>query len=551
MSFFKPKKETIDFETQEDLPSYHFDANGFLLFDDASLGGCGIFKVIPMVMTSSITHKETLGKKNVDTQAQDYRPRIHEVYGDRRRDAVVQWVSFVNGLMANDEADDMTHVQVILKKTRPDEWRTAPEYAITRLHGHTGEVMPQLGRHARAYRQSYEQLLRDIDGYMVRTDTGLWNWYAYDMLAYIVVSYTPSSEGWWLDGRDDDYYVKDTSSQSQLFDVDGFAEKVANRIVNRDEKKVEKEQTNTADILFPIREDMTAQIIETRMNKIERNMAEFVQKYGTNRLTFDIQRTHMVDNTVLVAFWNNILTPYRYRVWNMGTNMGDVLTNMHREEAIATGDASYLDSAGTTDEGKFLAKYAGRTASDIEHAEFDIDHVDSTSDGSVDEALDEAWGNIDPRFAEELDSTMTAESPEEQFIRRYQHRTIGADKRTAIEESVQHADDVLSTRSMMKDNAAYSQTNISSRVSRQIHDERMASSLEREHKEQGLDMLTHPDDGLSPFSRDVKNPFAEAKAENERADRVEQARQKAIETNRREEEHTVTKGKHRIVVNRK
>ena len=40
MSFFKPKEKELDFETQEDLPKFHFDVNGFLMFDDPSLGGC-------------------------------------------------------------------------------------------------------------------------------------------------------------------------------------------------------------------------------------------------------------------------------------------------------------------------------------------------------------------------------------------------------------------------------------------------------------------------------------------------------------------------------
>lgn len=419
MSFFKPKEKEIAIETQEDLPKFHFDVNGFLIFDDPSLGGCGIYEIIPTIMTGAVTHRETFGSNAVDTKAKGYTPsRAMEVIGDRRRDAVMQWVSFVNGLLPDDDAESQTHVQIILKKTHPDEWWDAYGYAIDNLHGHIGDPAPSLGRHGRAYRRSYEEMLDDL-GRAGTSGNGMWNGASYDVLGYIVVSYTPSSEGWWLDGRDDDYYVRDTHDDRSLFSVEGMAERIGKFIADRREKQEESDEYNTADALFPIDEERIAQVLQTRMRKIERKMSAYSQKVGNDAIAFTIRRTHMIDNSMLMSFWNNPLTSYRYKVWNMHTDMSDVITGMRNEEAAASGDVNLLANHEETDSemSDFLSRFEGRDASDTDNGS------DSANDDGVDmpDDVSDAWGEINPELASGKRETP---SDEDRFIERYRRLAV-------------------------------------------------------------------------------------------------------------------------------
>ena len=50
---------------------------------------------------------------------------------------------------------------------------------------------------------------------------------------YLVVSYTPSSEGWWFDGRDSDYYITDNDSATNLFQEDKWADRLASMFMKR------------------------------------------------------------------------------------------------------------------------------------------------------------------------------------------------------------------------------------------------------------------------------------------------------------------------------
>lgn len=424
MSFFKPKEREVAIETQEDLPKFHFDVNGFLMFDDPSLGGCGIYEVVPTIMTGAVTHRETFGSNAVDTKAKGYTPsRAMEVVGDRRRDAVMQWVSFVNGLLPDDDAESQTHVQVILKKTHPSEWWDAYGHAIDNLHGHVGAPAPSLGRHGRAYRLSYEEMLDDL-GKADMSDSGMpWNGAAYDVLGYIVVSYTPSSEGWWLDGRDDDYYIRDSHDERTLFGVDGMAERIGRSIERRRERQTERDESNVADALFPIDEERIAQVLQTRMRKIERKMSAYSQRVGNDALAFTIRRTHMVDNSMLMSFWNDPLTSYRYKVWNMHTDMADVITGMRNEEAAASGDVSLLSGHDATDGemSSFLDRFVGKEASEVVD-----DGDDENDDGAVaysemPEDVSDAWGEISPELASGKRETLT---DEDRFIDRYRRLAI-------------------------------------------------------------------------------------------------------------------------------
>lgn len=424
MSFFKPKEREVTIETQEDLPKFHFDVNGFLMFDDPSLGGCGIYEVVPTIMTGAVTHRETFGSNAVDTKARGYTPsRAMEVVGDRRRDAVMQWVSFVNGLLPDDDAESQTHVQVILKKTHPDEWWDAYGYAIDNLHGHIGEPAPSLGRHGRAYRRSYEEMLDDLGKANMSDSDMLWNGAAYDVLGYIVVSYTPSSEGWWFDGRDDDYYVRDAHDEHALFSVDGIAEKIGRSIAGRRERQAERDESNAAEVLFPIDEERIAQVLQTRMRKIERKMSAYSQRVGNDALAFTIRRTHMVDNSMLMSFWNNPLTSYRYKVWNMHTDMADVITGMRNEEAAASGDVSILAGHDATDSemSNFLSRFVGKEASEV--GDDGDDNGDDVPDSYAEmpEDVSDAWGEINPELASGRHETLT---DEDRFIERYRRLAV-------------------------------------------------------------------------------------------------------------------------------
>lgn len=420
MSFFKPKEKDVVIETQEDLPKFHFDVNGFLMFDDQSLGGCGIYEVVPTIMTGAVTHREPLGRGDIDTKASGYSPhRAMEIVGDRRRDAVMQWVSFVNGLLPDDDAESQTHVQIILKKTHPDEWLDAYGYAIDSLHGHIGAPAPRLGRHGDAYRRSYEEMLQDL-GDANANGISMWNGASYDVLGYIVVSYTPSSEGWWFDGRDDDYYVRDTPDEQPLFSVDGMAERIGKSIASRQERQAERNDYNAATTLFPIDEDRIAQVLQTRMRKIERKMSAYSQRVGNDALAFMIRRTHTIDNSMLVAFWDNPLTSYRYKVWNMRTSMSDVMMGMRNEEATASGDAAMLADAGVTDAdmSSFLARFAGRDAIDASQD----DTVATDGDGDVmPDDVSEAWRDIDPGLVTSSDVML---SDEDRFMQRYRRMSV-------------------------------------------------------------------------------------------------------------------------------
>lgn len=482
MSFFKPRRETIDFETQEDLPRYHFDVNGFLIFDDSSLGGCGMFRVIPMAMTSSVTHRETLGSSTRDTAAQGYRPnRVMEEYGDRRADAIMQWVNLINSLQPMDDVDQQTHVQIILKKTRPEEWETAPGHEICSLVGMSNRHGDKTSRAMGRYQDSYIELLRSIDDAMFER-RGKWNGSSYAMGMYIVVSYTPSSEGWWMDGRDDDYYVKDTPSKRQLFDVDGLVERMGDIIVNRKERRTERHETNTADALYPIEEDRIAQVIQTRMHKIEQSMIKYASEIGDESLAFEIRRTHMMDNTALLAFWDNPLTPYRNRIWNLQTNMDDVILALRREESIATSDLSHLEDGGDDASdaiGEFLSRYAGKTADEVMLGDNGEDRLSRRQDGAttIDESVAGAWHDIDPT----LSVTTNAETSErQQFIDRYSRRTIGATRTKEAMESAVRGQDVMALRDKIGDNASYGQLLLSESVAEGLRETRIRERQERE-----------------------------------------------------------------------
>lgn len=423
MSFFKPKEKEMAYETEANLPKYHFDMNGFLMFDDASLGGCAIYEVVPSIMTSALTHTEVFDNR-VDTKAKDYAP-IHsmEIYGDRRRDAVLQWVTFCNSLLPEDEADSQTHVQIILKKTHPDEWWDAYGYAIDQLQGHVGDPPFPLGKCASARRRIYEQELADLGDSYARQRHN-WNGSSYKIFAYVVISYTPSSEGWWLDGRDDDYYVQDTPDVKSLFSVDGMVEKIGDMINNHAQTKQEKNEDNIATQLFPIEEDRIAQILKTRKLKMERAMAAYKSKIGYDSLAFDLRPTNTIDNSMLIAFWNNIMTPYCYKVWNLHTNIGDVILNMRNEEAIASNDASFLRTSDETNDAEtqaFLSRYEGKDADDVaaernQTEQHNTDDNDNNENDMTDDVA-AAWNSINPELAQEETEQLT---DEEKFLRKYQ-----------------------------------------------------------------------------------------------------------------------------------
>lgn len=488
MSFFKPKTEQIDFETEEDLPGFHFDQNGFLMFDDESLGGCGIFEVTPMVMTPTITHKETLTGYDMDEKTSK---RTYEQYGNCRHNAMMQWIDFINGLQMTDEADDPTHVQVILKKTDSSEWITAPEYAENQMLLESDRGYPKLGPQATQLRDAYFKTLDWVNDNLLDNPKRKWSGYSYMIKMYIVVSYTPSSEGWWLDGRDNDYYVSDSAGPTQLFDVDGIVENIGNMMLHRSEKKRDKAEYNTANSLFPIDEDRIALVIQTRMNKIERRMIDYkemIRRDSNSDITFDIRRTHMIDNTILMAFWNDMLTPYGRKVLNLRTNVEDVIIGMRRENAMATGDMSYLQDVreGNTlvsnddDVSAFLDMFVGKTGDEV-----DLDFANDnqqTSDGSREgqvalasnngvSALGNAWKNVDANL--EI-GDMSRKSEEEAYLDSFRHRTVSNNVNLGNDVMLQDTRNVRIRNDEMSTNVSYRQTVLSDEIRKKAHEEEYA-----------------------------------------------------------------------------
>ena len=287
MDFFDPKRKEKVVETDNDLPGFTVDVNGFIMFNDLDLGGCGIFEVEPAVMGGGMTHHDDYST-TVSSDEKYYEPLDGWIFDDRRKDVVPQWVRFLNGLFPKDPSDTQTQIQIIMKKTRPAEgqWRTRANYAFCENDAAIGAFYQRAGYDVvhdgksvlmQARANDYLAMLKrmsdesNIPSYTL--DMGKLPSYAVKM--YIVVSHTPSSEGWWIDGRDSDYYLKDdTLDGDSMFGSSPFVNQIASFLTRKMVRKMYEDGNNTANDLFPFQSDITAQVIETRMRRIEQTLSE-------------------------------------------------------------------------------------------------------------------------------------------------------------------------------------------------------------------------------------------------------------------------------------
>ena len=402
--FFDPKKKDIAVETENDLPSFTVDVNGFIMFKDPDLGGCGIFEVEPCVSGMGFTHTDSL-QNGMDTESVSYDPQNGDgwKFRDRRHDVVPQWVAFLNGLFPHDESETQTQVQILLKKTRPYEWVTRYNYAFNENDAVIGEFYASRGYNSGNSRKARLMRARANDylGFLkaqsdessrpsLTMDLNKLDSYAVKM--YIVVSHTPSSEGWWIDGRDTDYYLKDESTPDALFKGSEFVDKIAGMLTKRSVQSMYDNGNNTANDLFPFESDITAQIIETRMRRIEQNLANIYEKIPPNDRAFFIRRLEPKEAAGLVKFFPNVLTPYFAKAMDvLHENINDIYYGFDTENASLTGDSGYMS----------------RVAKDIIYGNVDL----SLSDEEENEFLDkyrsmtweEAEGTIDDVYASEKD----------------------------------------------------------------------------------------------------------------------------------------------------
>ena len=396
--FFDPKKKDIAVETENDLPSFTVDVNGFIMFKDPDLGGCGIFEVEPCVSGMGFTHTDSL-QNGMDTESDAYDPQNGDgwKFRDRRHDVVPHWVAFLNGLFPHDESETQTQVQILLKKTRPYEWATRYNYAFNENDAVIGEFYASMGYNSGNSRKARLMRARANDylGFLkaqsdessrpsLTMDLNKLDSYAVKM--YIVVSHTPSSEGWWIDGRDTDYYLKDESSPDALFKGSEFVDKIAGMLTKRSVQSMYDNGNNTANDLFPFESDITAQIIETRMRRIEQNLANIYEKIPSNDRAFFIRRLEPKEAAGLVKFFPNVLTPYFAKAMDvLHENINDIYYGFDTENASMTGDSGYMSrvakdiiygnvdlSLSDEEENEFLDKYRGMT---WEEAEGTIDDV--------------------------------------------------------------------------------------------------------------------------------------------------------------------------------
>lgn len=477
MALFGKRVKSVDYETEGSLPPFHVDVNGFLLFDDPMLGGCGILEVTPLAMTPSFTHRET-ENYSVLTDKPGYYSKSGRYFGDRRQDIMPQWVALLNGLLPRDETEDQTHVQILIKKTHPAEWSTRYTHAVDSTRDIIEDFYERSGYSARrGGSRVMTARANDYARFLLSGDSGKGFQNASEFKMYLVVSYTPSGEGWWLDGRDSDYYVNAGTDPSNLFDFDKFADAVADFFVRRAEKKRERagnlDDDGAAEMLFEIDDDRTAQILETRIRNIELRHLASVSAMGEERAAFSLRRLHMVETTALIAFFNNPLSRMADKIYEMGANYNDITLGIDSDIAVATDDSSYLPTigdavvAGTLDlsEGDesisaYLSRYKGADADEmarqreIRDAEYEEtlaevingDRAGKREPGKIQKAaslssgLDDVWESlgVPSQSRQNEGRTVLPSDAEEAYLARFRRRNV-----SNVTGGYQGADDSL------------------------------------------------------------------------------------------------------------
>lgn len=339
MGFFK-KRTIYEAETELALPGFTVDANGFIIFDNPALGGTGVFEVFPSCTSVGITRRDEINQKiNVDKYG--YAPPLGVEYGDERAEAIPQWVDFLNSLIPSEEEDvdgtlPCTHIQILIKKY--DEGK----YAITHgIESSISSIDSYFRENERA--RNSNRLQKRANDYItllenIERETNAAQGFDFRKLnsfrtrMFVVVSYTPSSEGWWLTGRDEDYYMDDSNSPTALFEQDKLVDFFTSR-----SKSKEKDDAPDTDDLFLLEEEQTAAIINTRMNQMERKKESYERANGIDFPAFRLSRLSPIEVGILVKFFPDLASPYIEKAKRLSIKEDSVIFDMKRKAALAAG----------------------------------------------------------------------------------------------------------------------------------------------------------------------------------------------------------------------
>lgn len=426
--FFSPNIVENDYETDRDLPSYTVDANGFIIFDDKRLGGVAILEVTPKLPSQAFIEKQEdeffiTPNKNIGPQATI-----------TREDAIHEWVLLLNSLHSDEEnnlSEDPIHIQVIIKKVLSDEWETETEYQMDKLKNKTIKnlnTMPMTQTKKEKMKtkiRDYYGLLKSLNNEEKRINEAnlLNDNRAYDYKYYIVISYTPSSEGWWYDGRDVDYYLHDDSSPTNLFFTDTIVEKIGKRKQEKLEARMEETETNTANMIFPIRTDLIVSMLETRLRKIEHALHEYEKNNPDKDITFTIKRNTQFDTSCLIAFYNKLLSPYVEKAHKLSPSYNDLLYRIQTETALKTNNPDLLPTSMTMttankqDETEFLNQYKGKTLQENRNKNQNLIKP-STPHNNLNKQQESLWADM------QKENQTEKLTNEEAFLSKYKGRTV-------------------------------------------------------------------------------------------------------------------------------
>ena len=455
MGLFKKKKEVEYYETETSLPGFGIDTNGFIMFDDRRLGGAAVMEVIPHVTTEGMTHVDPVysGESSDFSENPGYEPST-SLFPDARSQVYPGWVYFLNGLLPLGPEDECTHIQILAKKCRTKEWNTKTDYACYKAHQALDrQVYSGLSRgdlravRAKDYLGLLDSIKADVEKIPAYT-FDVKKLPAYTVRYFLVISYTPSGEGWWMDGRDSDYYVRDSSSPLSLFKQDRAVENAVSLLTRF--RKEDDVYEGAEDDLFWIESDRTAQILDTRLKKVTRLVEIWNKREPARQMPFHLRAMDGREVAALICFFPNIITPYWDRIWSLHANQDDVLFRADAIHALDMHDTSFIEevrginksiAAGDVDmrhtkaeQEEFLAKYRGVAYEDIGGLRSERDQLNWTPEEEEKRAIAEQqrqqralddqdlWGDIAAvdGIAEEY---QTPEQRRESFLKKYKNRS--------------------------------------------------------------------------------------------------------------------------------
>lgn len=455
MSIFKPKTKEVDYETEDSIPSFHVDANGFILFDNDDLGGAAVLEITPHATTEGMTHCDPVTMQKATSE--HYESTTGSYFGDARIDVMPAWVHFINSLQPQEEDDDLIHIQILCKQCLMEEWEpdasTRGGYASARVRKSIREIdRGMIGQNPsvktslkRARLNDYASLIDKASQRMVsgrKTGFDVRQVPAYKVRYFLIVSYTPSSEGWWMDGRDSDYYVSDNaSSVRSLFDEDRAADRIAD-FISKHRKDKNAGEYNTADDYFYVRSDETAQVLYSRVKRLEKCVADWNKDHLLQQMPFEMRRLDMRESAALVAMFPNIVSPYWDRIWELKDDMNQVLYGLESDIAVARRDTGFIgrhaqqiietnrvDMSRSKEELEaYIAQYRDSTAVEARQAEKNRWEVEMgiASAPSERESGDTLFTEIDPSFVADS-GERTERQLQEDFLDRYRSRTLPYD----------------------------------------------------------------------------------------------------------------------------